>query len=83
VVSTPLLAEQLKWTDRELAIADSAEAFATQCINVYTDASRWTSLRKAALERIRKECSSLEFQHKLQQVLAEERLVGSSQSRTK
>jgi GT2 family glycosyltransferase/glycosyltransferase involved in cell wall biosynthesis len=69
VVSTPLLAEQLKWTDRELAIAGDAETFASQCVDVYTNASRWMSLRRAALDRIRRECSTLEFQDKLQQVV--------------
>jgi glycosyltransferase involved in cell wall biosynthesis len=62
VIATPLLVEQLNWTDREAAIAETAEAFAAECIDVYTNASRWTSLRKAALERIRKRITLGAFQ---------------------
>ena len=70
VVATPLLAEQLGWTERELAISEDAEGFAAACVELYTSSSKWTSLRKAALDRIRRECSPLAFQEKLQHVLA-------------
>jgi GT2 family glycosyltransferase len=57
VVTTPLLARQLGWSERELGIAEDSESFAERCIQIYTDESRWSSLREAALERVRSECS--------------------------
>jgi O-antigen biosynthesis protein len=72
VVATPLLAEQLGWTGRELSIAGDAESFAAECVDLYTNASRWADLRQAAMDRIRKECSPLRFNEKLQRVLAGE-----------
>jgi GT2 family glycosyltransferase len=61
VVATPVLAEQLAWTERELAIGNSAEAFAQCCIAAYTDKERWTGLREAAIKRVRQECSPQNF----------------------
>jgi GT2 family glycosyltransferase len=65
VVATPLLASQLGWTARELAIAESAEAFAAQVIETYTNAATWAGLRDAALDRVRRECSVETFEDKL------------------
>jgi glycosyltransferase involved in cell wall biosynthesis len=65
VVATPLLASQLAWTNRELAIAETAEAFAAQVIETYTNDATWASLRDAALDRVRRECSLEVFEEKL------------------
>jgi O-antigen biosynthesis protein len=62
VVTTPLLAKQLNWTERELALAQTAEAFAEQCIAIYTDRERWIGLREAAVSRVRQECSPKAFE---------------------
>jgi len=70
VVTTPLLAHQVGWTDRELSVGEDAEAFVAACIDLYTNAAKWASVRKSALERIRKECSPATFQESLQHVLA-------------
>jgi GT2 family glycosyltransferase/glycosyltransferase involved in cell wall biosynthesis len=69
VVATPLLAKQLGWTESELAIADSSEAFAAQCIDLYRNASRWTDLRNAALKRIGNECEPKQFEEKVRRIL--------------
>jgi GT2 family glycosyltransferase len=69
VVTTPLLARQLDWTDHELAIAEGPGAFAQQCIAVYNDPAKWTRLRSAALERVSAECSPQAFGKKVAQIL--------------
>ena len=69
VVLTSLLAGQLGWTDREVAIADDADTFSAQCIDVYANASRWASLREAALDRVRRDCSPRVFKETLQRIL--------------
>jgi glycosyltransferase involved in cell wall biosynthesis len=72
VVTTPLLARQLDWTDHELAIAETAAGFAQQCIAVYNDGARWIRLRNAALERVSTECSPVEFEKKVGEILSRE-----------
>jgi O-antigen biosynthesis protein len=76
VVATPLLAEHLGWSDRELAIGKDAEGFAAQCIEVYTNAVRWKSLRDAALERVQRECSPQAFETDVRQILAASKVRG-------
>lgn len=58
VVATTLLGEQLDWrsgTDLLTAPADDPEAFARALITLQRDESLWTSVRNAALERLRAE----------------------------
>jgi GT2 family glycosyltransferase/glycosyltransferase involved in cell wall biosynthesis len=62
VVATPLLARQLGWSDQELALAETAEAFAERCIELYTNKEKWISLREAAIGRVREECSPRAFE---------------------
>lgn len=69
VVTTPLLAAQLGWTDRELAIAGSAEGFAEACILIYSDPTRWSGLRDAALDRVHKDCAPQVFEERLKTIL--------------
>ena len=73
VVATSLLAAQLGWTEQELAIGDSAEAFAERCVEIYTTAGKWTSLRTAALRRISAECSQETFESKVYDILAQDK----------
>jgi len=68
VVATQLLADQLGWTDRELAIASDAESFALRCIEMYTDAEKWSRLRQAALERVIRECSTEIFEESVRRI---------------
>ena len=72
VVATPLLAEQLEWTDRELAIGDTAGDFAARCVEVYSDPVKWARLRDAALHRITIECSQDTFERRVYDILARE-----------
>ena len=69
VVATPLLANQLEWTDRELAIADDAKSFAAACCALYNDQEIWMSKRNAALDRVRTECSPERFDKSVIDVL--------------
>jgi GT2 family glycosyltransferase len=69
VVATPLLAGQLEWTERELAIAADAETFASRCCELYTNPDQWLSKRNAALERVRTECSPENFDKSVADVL--------------
>jgi glycosyltransferase involved in cell wall biosynthesis len=74
-VVTTLLAEQLNWTDREVAIAGDGETFAAKCVDVYTNAAEWTSLREAALERVRREYSPQTFDQNVRAILESQRPV--------
>jgi len=69
IVATPLLAQQLGWTEQELSIAEDAEAFAARCIEIYTDQAKWSALRETALERVRRECSPKAFEENLLRIL--------------
>jgi GT2 family glycosyltransferase/glycosyltransferase involved in cell wall biosynthesis len=69
VVATPLLAGQLGWTERELAIAADAETFASRCCELYTNPDQWLSKRNAALDRVRTECSPDSFDKSVGDVL--------------
>ena len=70
VVATSLLAEQLGWTECELAIAGDAESFAARCVEIYTDGAKWAGLREAALERVGRECSRQAFDESVRRILA-------------
>jgi GT2 family glycosyltransferase/glycosyltransferase involved in cell wall biosynthesis len=74
VVATSLLANQLEWTERELAIADDAESFATRCCELYTNPEKWLSQRNAALERVKTDCSPESFDRAMQIVFQSESL---------
>jgi len=68
VVATPLLASQLDWSDRELAIGGDAESFASRCVEYYSDPEKWMALRSAALERVARDCSPEVFEKNVQEV---------------
>ena len=71
VVATPLLAEQLGWRHgSELLIADDPESFAHACSRLYSDKEVWTALRTNALERIKLDCSPLEFSARMSSILS-------------
>ena len=69
VVATPLLANQLEWTERELAIASDAETFASRCCELYLNPDQWLSKRNAALERVKADCSPASFDKSVEAVL--------------
>jgi glycosyltransferase involved in cell wall biosynthesis len=75
VVATRLLAAQLGWTNQELAIAEDAECFATQCIELYSHPTKWQRQRETALERIRRECTPQAFQENLRSILQPHRPI--------
>ena len=71
IVATPLLADQLGWRDGEtLCIGTGADSFARKCIDLYTNDALWTKLRRAALDRVKAECSPEAFESRLKEILA-------------
>jgi len=81
IVATPLLASQLGWQDGDpFLVGGDAESFANKCVELYTDPVVWAKLREAAIDRIRKECSTATFQASVLGCLtrAEARVVGVS-----
>jgi glycosyltransferase involved in cell wall biosynthesis len=70
VVATPLLAEQLGWSEREIGIAADSAAFAARCVEIYTSSMEWNRLRESALERVRRECSPRAFEENLRRILS-------------
>ena len=73
VVCTPLLARQLGWQDKvDVAVGDSPEAFAEQCIQLYQDRTLWQTLRANALKRVEKECSTMAFRAVVKNIIDNE-----------
>jgi glycosyltransferase involved in cell wall biosynthesis len=71
VVATPLLASQLGWEDGDpFLVAGDAETFAQNCIELYRNRALWERLREAAIERIRKDCSTATFEAAVNDCLA-------------
>jgi glycosyltransferase involved in cell wall biosynthesis len=61
-VATPLIAEQVGWTDRrELLVGRDPEEFARQIIELYTDETLWQRLRAEALSAVTRDCSKEAF----------------------
>ncbi len=70
VVATPLLADQLGWTDgEELLVGETADELAKRSIELYTDPALWEKIRRQALERVAKECSPERFDRTLREVI--------------
>lgn len=53
VVGSELAREQLGWSLDEMLSGDSDAAFASACVQAYSDKTLWERLRSGALERIR------------------------------
>jgi hypothetical protein len=71
VVLTPLLAEQIGWTnEQEALVAATPEDFAAQCLRLHTDAALWGRLRARALSRVAQDCSPLRFSRTVSEMLA-------------
>jgi glycosyltransferase involved in cell wall biosynthesis len=71
VVATPVLARQLQWSDdKEIRVAETADAFAEKCVELHQDKESWMRIRNAALAAIRFECTREAFEKKLQEILA-------------
>ncbi len=70
VVATPLLAQQLGWTDgEELLVGDTAEHLAERSIELYTNPALWEKIRGQALERVVRDCSPDQFDRTLREVI--------------
>jgi GT2 family glycosyltransferase len=70
VVATSLLARQLQWNDGvELRLADEAEAFARQCVELHESVEEWNRIRDSALNAIRRDCSQELFEKALAEVV--------------
>jgi glycosyltransferase involved in cell wall biosynthesis len=70
VVGTSLLASQLTWTTKEMAIADTAADFAARVVELYRNAGQWQALRDAAFERVSEECSEQKFRDSVRLILS-------------
>jgi GT2 family glycosyltransferase/glycosyltransferase involved in cell wall biosynthesis len=69
-VATSILATQLGWGDGiELLVADTPEAFASQCARVHRDRALWQRLREAALLRVTADCDPTGFEASLARVV--------------
>jgi GT2 family glycosyltransferase/glycosyltransferase involved in cell wall biosynthesis len=70
VVATRLVSDQLGWADgRALAVGGDSAEFAAKCVDLYTNEPRWSSIREAALNAVRSECSIEAFEDRLKQIL--------------
>jgi GT2 family glycosyltransferase len=73
VVATPLIADQLKWVDKEdILVGGDSEAFVEACVALYEDADLWSRVRHGALEQIQRGHSHTEFVKTLRAILEEE-----------
>jgi glycosyltransferase involved in cell wall biosynthesis len=62
IVSTPLLARQLRWAaGADLMAAETAESFASCCAAVYPDREQWLRLRTNGLSRVARQYSPASF----------------------
>ncbi len=69
VVATSLLMHQLGWIDgTHLLVADQTQAFAEQCIRLYSDAPVWERIRRGALHQVRVDCSPESFEATLKSI---------------
>ncbi len=70
VVATPLLAEQLGWTDgEELLVGDTADGIAERSIELYTTPALWEKVRCQALERVARDCAPGQFDQTLREAV--------------
>jgi GT2 family glycosyltransferase/glycosyltransferase involved in cell wall biosynthesis len=61
-VATPLIAEQVGWTERhELLVGADPEAFARAIVELYSDEALWERVRAGALSAVTRECSKEAF----------------------
>ncbi len=68
-VCTPLLAQQLGWQhERELLSASDEQAFASQCIRLYTNETLWSDVRRAAHDAVSRDCSPDVFRQRLEEL---------------
>ncbi len=61
-VITPILARGLGWThDVETLVAETPDDFAVACLRLHGDRNLWERIRSAALSRVEKDCSVVQF----------------------
>ena len=70
IIATSLLVGQLGWQpEEEILVADTAEAFADQCVRLYEDADLWARIRAGALRRVEATYSTRAFAATLRQTV--------------
>ena len=70
VVATTVVAEQAGWEPgRELLAASDPAGFAEACVRLHRDKALWESVRAAAIERCRRDCSPQQFRNGVRQVM--------------
>ena len=73
VVATPVLAQQLDWeTGSEMLVAADAATFAKCCLELHKEERLWTRIRTAALEAVRRDCSSGTFEQQVRNILTKQ-----------
>jgi Glycosyl transferases group 1 len=69
-VMTPILAHSIGWThEREALIASTPQDFAAACHRLHEDRDLWERIRSAALQRVRKDCSAVDFDRTVAKLL--------------
>ncbi len=82
LVVSDVIARQMKWRDGiDYLVADNAEAFAQQCIRLYSDEGLWETLRANALKRVIDEHGPDTFEKSVRSVLNEVAAAGDLQRR--
>ena len=80
LVVSDVIARQMKWRDGiDYLVADNAEAFAQQCIRLYSDEGLWETLRTNALQRVIAEHGPDTFEKSVRSVLNEVAAAGDPQ----
>ena len=70
MVSTPLIAKQLNWTDgEELLVGNTAKEFASKCMELYTNYPLWKSIRSKSIKRVTVDCAHNSFVSTLNSII--------------
>jgi glycosyltransferase involved in cell wall biosynthesis len=70
IVSTPIVAEQLGWTEAEIRTGAAAPDLASAIAVLFADRTAWTRQREAALARVTADFSAARFRASLERAIA-------------
>lgn len=77
MVTTALIASQLGWKD-EVAVGETAHAFALHCAALHSIEPLWSAKHGALLKAVRRDCSSAQFQATVRSIFSESVTTGSN-----
>ncbi|WP_395698914.1 glycosyltransferase [Aquabacterium sp.] len=69
MVVTPLIAEQLGWTEA-VAVGASAQAFAEACVRLHRDDLAWQTQHRALQDLVARDCSPAAFEAAVRRIVA-------------